>query len=90
MSKINIFDLHPAGYALLTDSESYMHPLSSAETDSIHGGDEPFNDLGDHFGYWAYGTAAALSAAATPVGSTLACSGAAVAASAQAFTEAYD
>lgn len=89
MSNINIFDLHPAGYALFTDSESYMHSLSSAETDSIYGGDRPSNDIGDVVGYTATAFAAGLSLAGTPA-STAVCAGGAVLASVEAFNQLYD
>jgi hypothetical protein len=38
MANITISDLRPAGYDLLSDSESYMSKLSVSELDSINGG----------------------------------------------------
>lgn len=37
MSNITIFDLNPAGFDLLSDSESYMRELSDAELNAQGG-----------------------------------------------------
>lgn len=38
MPNIKINDLHPAGFELFSDSESYMNELGDGEFDSISGG----------------------------------------------------
>jgi hypothetical protein len=94
MSNINVSNSHPAGHELFSDPESYMTPLSSDETDSIHGGGGPFDNWGDVTGVGAVGAsfAAFTSPTATPT-SPAAVSGASAAAvglSYQAVKEAYD
>nr|AVH79659.1 hypothetical protein [Desmonostoc muscorum PCC 7121] len=41
MASIAISDIHPAGYDLLFDGESYMTDLNSNELDRVIGGTEP-------------------------------------------------
>ena len=38
MSTINIYDLHPAGSDLFSDSESYMNEMSEGELTNVLGG----------------------------------------------------
>ena len=80
MTTIKVSELHPAGYDLLADPESYINQLSNNELSSVRGGEDFTNDTGD----WVGGTinsaagnvaslGAALSVAATPASSTPAC-----------------
>ncbi|MEY3826643.1 MAG: hypothetical protein RLZZ148_1460 [Cyanobacteriota bacterium] len=41
MASINISDLHPAGFDLLSDSESYLHELKDTELSATRGGITP-------------------------------------------------
>ena len=38
MASITIYDLHPAGFDLFSDSEGYMNELGDSEFDGIYGG----------------------------------------------------
>jgi len=85
MTTIKISELHPAGYDLLADPESYMTQLDNNELDSISGGEAPFNDLGDFFGYTATATAAATAVGGAVAASLISATPGAWAGSAAAF-----
>ncbi|MBD1943769.1 hypothetical protein H6F50_15625 [Coleofasciculus sp. FACHB-712] len=98
MTTIKISELKPAGYDLLSDSESYMNQLGNNELDSVSGGDKPFNDVGDYVGYgllWTAGamsvvSAVGLSFASPAAPGALIASGAGLATFAAASAAAYD
>ena len=86
MTTIKVSELHPAGYDLLADPESYMNQLSNNELSSVRGGEAFTNDPGDWVGGAVNSLAAsaaagggALAGAATPESSSAPCTAAATA-----------
>lgn len=89
MANIKIADLHPAGYELFSDSETYMSQLSSHETGSIRGGGF-LDDWGDLVGGAVTLISVGSALLATPASSTWGCSLAGVAFGYQGVKETYD